>query len=71
MATTAASIPALSSTLMAELEQVARDEKRSVDQVLAEAVGLYLQVHGRQLTPPGRTREDVQHLMEEFRRDRS
>ena len=63
---------ALSDELASELERVAREQERSPEQVLAEAIGLYLkQVREQRATPPERTRTDVQRLMEEFRRNQS
>lgn len=71
MATTA-TLPALPDTLIIELERVAKEQQRSVDQVLADAVDLYLkQEQARRLAPAGRARTDVQRIMEEFRRERA
>lgn len=55
---------------MAEVMRVAAAQQRSVDEVVSEAVDLYLkQIEEQTPTPPKRTLTDVQRLMEEFRRN--
>lgn len=78
MATGETPIPDLPIPLMAEIERVAREQGRSVSQVLADAVSRYLRDerwqrlkdYGRERSlAMGLTETDVPRLIEEARRE--
>ncbi len=78
MATGETPIPDLPVSLLAEIERVAREQGRSVSQVLADAVIRYLRdeqwqrlkTYGRErATAMGLTEADVPRLVEESRRE--
>ncbi|MGA7521817.1 MAG: hypothetical protein WBW84_05010 [Acidobacteriaceae bacterium] len=80
MATREIQPPALPENLMAEIARIARDQNRSVGDVLAEAVDRYvkeqqwnaLKQYGRaRAAELGLTEADVPHLISEVRKESS
>ncbi|MFZ0629815.1 MAG: ribbon-helix-helix protein, CopG family [Acidobacteriaceae bacterium] len=80
MATREIQPPGLPENLMAEIARIARDQNRSVSEVLAEAVDRYikeqqwdaLKSYGRaQAAERGLTEADVPRLISDFRKESS